>query len=156
MAYPLADLLVVQTQDIADWCAQAFQLQTSPEVIPNPIDLQMFRPPQDCRSKGFKSSAMNTMVSVGRLESQKGMDHLIRVFHRIAEQHPDWSLDIYGEGSARLELQQQIDSAGLSRRVRLCKWQRCSHGCRQRYPQSGHPPSQRGGTMLPAPRPLVM
>lgn len=52
-------------------------------------------------------------IAVGRLERQKGFDMLINMWTSIAKEHPDWQLDIYGEGSEHAALQRQIDSLGL-------------------------------------------
>lgn len=59
-------------------------------------------------------------IAVGRLEYQKGFDILIDCWKEISRQYPDWQLDIYGEGSCREELQQQIYSLELGDRVKLC------------------------------------
>ena len=59
-------------------------------------------------------------IAVGRLENQKGFDILIDCWKEISRQYPDWQLDIYGEGSCREELQQQIYSLELGDRVKLC------------------------------------
>lgn len=59
-------------------------------------------------------------IAVGRLEEQKGFDVLINCWKDIAEKHPDWHVDIYGEGPLRKELQAQIDRLGLSGCISLC------------------------------------
>lgn len=61
----------------------------------------------------------NTIVSVGRLELQKGYDRLISAWALVAKKHPDWQLEIWGEGSLRKCLQQQIDTLQLSSVVHL-------------------------------------
>lgn len=59
-------------------------------------------------------------IAVGRLEHVKGFDILIDCWKNIANKHPDWQLDIYGEGSCRNHLQQKIDQNNLSNKVKLC------------------------------------
>ena len=59
-------------------------------------------------------------ITVGRLEYVKGFDILIDCWKEISNQFPDWQLDIYGEGSCREALQQQIYSLELGDRVKLC------------------------------------
>lgn len=59
-------------------------------------------------------------IAVGRLEAPKGFDMLIDCWKRVAEQHPDWHLDIYGEGSCRNDLQLQIEQLHLNDRITLC------------------------------------
>lgn len=60
------------------------------------------------------------VISVGRLDYQKGFDYLIDAWGLVAEKHKDWLLDIYGEGPLREQLQWKIDKQGLHNSVRLC------------------------------------
>lgn len=59
-------------------------------------------------------------IAVGRLEYQKGFDILINCWNEISRHYPDWQLDIYGDGTCKEELQQQIDSLTLGDKVKLC------------------------------------
>ena len=59
-------------------------------------------------------------IAVGRLERQKGFDILINCWKEISRKFPDWSLDIYGDGSCRESLQQQIKRLHLEDKVKLC------------------------------------
>ena len=63
-----------------------------------------------------------TIVAMGRLSPEKGFDLLIDAFARLAAQHPDWRLEIAGEGPERAQLQQQIDQRGLRQQVQLVGW----------------------------------
>lgn len=60
-----------------------------------------------------------SVISVGRLEFQKGFDYLVSAWAIVNKKFPDWQLDIYGEGRLRDELQQQIDQSGLHDCVHL-------------------------------------
>ena len=59
------------------------------------------------------------IVSIGRLEPQKNQKLLIKAFSLIAEELPDYSLVIYGEGSLREYLENYIKSKNLEDRVLL-------------------------------------
>lgn len=59
------------------------------------------------------------VISVGRYESQKGFDRLINVWALIAQQAPDWTLHIFGEGSLRPILIKQIQDLHLENIVFL-------------------------------------
>lgn len=59
-------------------------------------------------------------IAVGRLEHPKGFDVLIDCWQNVATKHPDWHLDIYGDGSKREELQAQIDRLHLNEYITLC------------------------------------
>lgn len=59
-------------------------------------------------------------IAVGRLDYQKGFDYLIEAWAIVAKKHPEWRLNIFGEGSLRCELQTQIDRNGLHDKITLC------------------------------------
>ena len=59
------------------------------------------------------------LLAVGRLDAQKGFDLLIATFQRLVEDFPDWMLVILGEGPDRAALEQQVQSVGLTDRIRL-------------------------------------
>ena len=59
------------------------------------------------------------LVAVGRLVHQKGFDLLLRAFAKIAPEHPDWTLTIWGEGEQRPALEGSSTALGLAGRVRL-------------------------------------
>lgn len=59
------------------------------------------------------------VVGVGRLAPQKNFRLLIGSFAAIAAAFPGYSLDIYGEGPLRSELQAQIDALGMADRIQL-------------------------------------
>ena len=59
------------------------------------------------------------VIAVGRLDYQKGFDYLIDAWNLVAVKHPDWHLNIYGDGNLREELQQQIDVLNLSNSITL-------------------------------------
>ncbi len=55
------------------------------------------------------------IVAVGRLVPQKGFDILIAAFAKIAAQHSDWFMTIYGEGPSR------SDTGSAGARSGTCK-----------------------------------
>ena len=57
------------------------------------------------------------IISVGRLEEQKGYDLLLRVSVSIFKQFPDWKLYIYGAGRLEKELIKLRDELGLRNNV---------------------------------------
>ena len=60
-----------------------------------------------------------TVAAAGRLARIKGFDLLIAAWVQVAAAHPDWQLEIWGEGGLRGELEQQIEELGLRDQVRL-------------------------------------
>lgn len=108
--YPMerkADVVVCLTQGDA----QEYKHAKKVVVIPNFIH----RPPNTHVNYDVKRA-----IAVGRLEHPKGFDRLITAWAKVAQAHPAWHLDIYGEGSCHEALQQLIDQLQLSQQVTLC------------------------------------
>jgi len=59
------------------------------------------------------------IVSMGRLNNQKGFDLLLSAFAKIADRYPDWNLLILGEGEIRQQLEKIRDDLGLANRAIL-------------------------------------
>lgn len=102
-----ADTIVCLTQHDA----KEYKYAKKVCVIPNFI----YIPEQKVKDYNCKKS-----IAVGRLEPSKGFNRLIECWHEIAKQHPDWQLDIYGEGSQRHALEDKITHLQLQQQVRLC------------------------------------
>jgi glycosyltransferase involved in cell wall biosynthesis len=115
IAYPLADEIVVPTQDVATWFGSALHL--SAQVMPNPVDLSKFGARSVSRER--QQSQRRRLIAVGRLAPEKRYDLLIHAFARSAKLEPAWDLVIYGEGPERAALEILLDSLGLSGRVDL-------------------------------------
>lgn len=54
------------------------------------------------------------VIAVGRLNYQKGQDLLLKAWKRVEEVHPDWHLDIFGDGQEKAALQSQISNLKLT------------------------------------------
>ena len=85
------------------------RIQNKSVIIPNPVTVQMIA----------EGSDPNRIVSVGRLTGQKNHAMLIDAFKSVSEEFPNLTLDIYGEGPKRKELQGKIDGLGLTARITL-------------------------------------
>jgi len=108
LSYPMAAGVVVQTKPIARWAREQFRIPI--HILPNPVSR--------LSSKVGRHSSKR-VVAVGRLVRQKGFDLLIDSFAKIAARHPDWTLEIYGEGSERPALQAQVARHGCIERISL-------------------------------------
>jgi glycosyltransferase involved in cell wall biosynthesis len=106
--YGLADRLVTPSRGVLASLPAAVSARG--RVIPNPVDLPE---PSPRRPDG------RTLVAVGRLDEQKGFDLLLPAFARIAGDHPDWRLVIWGEGDLRAPLEALRDRLGLADRVQM-------------------------------------
>ena len=81
------------------------------EVIPN---ARTFNP--------TTIATLNTkrVVAIGRYTHQKGFERLIEAWNKIFRQHPDWKLEIVGEGEERIALQALIDNYNITNSITLC------------------------------------
>lgn len=59
------------------------------------------------------------LVSVGRLSPEKGPMDLLKIYNRISEVHPDWTLEIIGDGEERSKMEEYILDNNLSKKVTL-------------------------------------
>lgn len=59
------------------------------------------------------------VIAVGRLTYQKGFDRLIDAWSIVNRQHPDWKLDIFGEGIRQQALKKQIQKNGLKESITI-------------------------------------
>ena len=59
-------------------------------VMPNPLAFNTDRL-SDCSSK--------KVIAVGRYVPQKGFDLLIKAWSIVSKKHPDWELQVYGDGN---------------------------------------------------------
>lgn len=100
------DELVVLTQSAAsDWSKVR---QSS--VIPNPLP---FNPTQISRCNNKK------IISVGRLDEQKGYDRLIDAWAMISSKYPDWTISVFGEGNQEAMLRQKIEQKNIAQSFKL-------------------------------------
>lgn len=82
-----ADAVVTLTQgDAKDW----LRVSRNVHVIPNIVHLNDIGKYSDCTSK--------RAIFVGRLVEQKGLPDLIKVWRIVYQRHPDWRLDVFGDG----------------------------------------------------------
>ena len=68
-----------------------------------------------------KKSSLNNkkIISIGRLEEQKGYDLLIPVFENVNKKHPDWELVIFGTGTLYDFLFEKISQSSCSDKIKL-------------------------------------
>ena len=72
------------------------------EVIPNFSTMPITK---------YSDGVTKRVISVGRLEKEKGFYRLIDIWKDVVYKHPDWSLDIFGEGKLKDDLENRIKSS---------------------------------------------
>lgn len=104
------DGIVFQTNDAKNYFDK--KIQDKSVIIHNPVYLTK-------QSYSLCENPDNRIVAVGRLSEQKNYKLLISAFNEIKDEHPELTVEIYGEGELREELQNEIDSCDLTDRVKL-------------------------------------
>ena len=111
MMYPFADGGIFQTDQIEAYYVQNHDMRNT-VVLDNPLSPGFDMQP-------YEGTRTKRIVAVGRLAEEKNQALLIDAFAQIAEEFPQHSLDIYGEGHLREALQKQIGDLGLGGRIAL-------------------------------------
>ncbi len=111
LIYLLADGYVLQTQQMKEYFGR--KVNRIGVVIANPIDTKRL-------PEYFVGERKKEIVAVNRLNEQKNIPMLIEAFDSISKKHPDYILNIYGEGTERNYLEGLINSLGLSEKIFLC------------------------------------
>ena len=85
-----ADAVVALTEgDAADWR----KYNNMVYVIPNIVHLY--------ESRSYAFCGQKSVIYVGRFSPQKDICSLLRIWNIVHQRHPDWRLDIYGEGEMK-------------------------------------------------------
>lgn len=96
-----ADVVVTLTQKNAFEWRKARRI----EIIPNFSSMPITKL-SHCENK--------KVIAVGRYDWQKGYDRLVDIWKLVSVMHPDWQLDIYGEGELKPILEDSIRNAKLT------------------------------------------
>lgn len=87
-------VVVLTENDAKKYEKQEVQTVVIPNMLSFPI-IGNFHP--EVRNK--------RMISVGRLQKEKGYDLLLKALKPVFNKHPDWRIDVYGEGIDRHQLE---------------------------------------------------
>jgi GalNAc-alpha-(1->4)-GalNAc-alpha-(1->3)-diNAcBac-PP-undecaprenol alpha-1,4-N-acetyl-D-galactosaminyltransferase len=113
--YPRARILVVQTDEVAA-AAREWLPNVQVEVIPNAV-------PESATPR-IRDGSEKTITWIGRMSAEKGVDDLIRAFHLIASELPNWTLLLVGDGPERLAIESLVQELQLENQVEFSGWQR--------------------------------
>lgn len=102
-------------------------IQKKAIVLPNSINPSFLsvKKELDTSSNVVKQKQV---ISVGRIDGNKNQRLLVDAYARIAENHPDWTLHIYGDGEGRKALEDRIADVEFEDRIIL-------HGAVQDVPK---------------------
>jgi glycosyltransferase involved in cell wall biosynthesis len=106
----LADAVFSSSRCSADWCARHYKLpEASVPILHTGIDTSHFRPAD------LAKDARPTIVFVGRIERNKGVESLVAAGIRLATTYPDLQIRLLGRGNSTLidALQERAARAGF-------------------------------------------
>ena len=108
----MADHIIVQTQRAKGYFPAT--LHSRVLVVPNAVTVD-----HEVRTTSLVVDAQKPcVISIGRLVEQKGFDVLISAFAKLKSKFPSWTLNIYGEGPLRSNLE------SLCRELEISSWVR--------------------------------
>ena len=116
--YRLLNVVTAQTVEGKHWIENHTHAQIV-KVVPNAVTWPL--PGQEPRisPSALHHSERKLLLSVGRLQAQKGFDWLIEAFSNLTDKHSDWDLVILGEGSLSATLEKQVKELHLEHRIYL-------------------------------------
>lgn len=113
------DCIVTLTKEDREKYIELFSPKAKVQHIYNPLTPSLL-------NKKNNSVKDNTIISVGRLQYQKGFDMLLEVANILFNEYrvSDWNWIIVGEGTKRKELEKKIQEYDLEKKVLLLGEQR--------------------------------
>jgi len=97
----LSKLIVLTENDAKKW-----NNLVATSIIPNSTSFYPMNP-STCLSK--------QIISVGRLNEQKGYERLIDAWEIVNKKHPDWSVHIYGNGELKTSMEKMIKQKKITK-----------------------------------------
>jgi glycosyltransferase involved in cell wall biosynthesis len=108
--YPTLDLVSTLTEGDTRHYRRFLRGRTRVECMPNGVrDVGDLRAPLDAK----------VVVAAGRISRQKGFDRLLKAWAKVAPEHPDWELRIFGEGHLGPRLRKLIEQLDIGGSARL-------------------------------------
>ena len=104
IVYPWADVVTANSKGALD-ALQAFVPEEKLAFLPNPL--------ADQPSSETFAFAAPTVITVGRLVEQKGIDVLLAAWAKVAASLPGWRLALVGDGPLAEALKEQASKLGV-------------------------------------------
>lgn len=111
-----ADGWVFQTSTTMEWYTGCLG-KTKTIIIPNAINLDFIESQSIIQRRP-------TIVTVGRLQKMKNHALLLKAFAKICDRHPEYNLEIYGDGDMKQSIIDLTDGLNISSKVRLMGFQK--------------------------------
>lgn len=116
LSYPLANVVVVQSEKASKWIISHVKAKRV-EIIPNALDHNRLNMMLKSNAEPDGAENSERIVCVGRLHPDKGHARLFHACKYVFQKHPDWKLDIIGQGELEESLSQLADKLGIKSNV---------------------------------------
>ncbi len=112
----LVDRNVCVSRGVAEYCERECGFDPRKTVvIPNGVAARLFGSATACDWSTLQvPTGRRVILTIGRLDPQKGLDDLLRAFRRVCDHHGDVHLVIVGEGPERARLEALTTELKLS------------------------------------------
>ncbi len=117
-AYKAMDMVACVSRSVEDALLRLYPGLSPVMTIYNPVDENKIIAGSHAYHAELPAGGIR-LVSVGRLEPQKGYDRLLPIIKRLVDDGADVSLTLVGEGNQRQWLSDYIAANGLEARVKL-------------------------------------
>ncbi len=120
--YPLADLIIANSQDTADDILKHIRISRKKvKVINNPIvnDHIFVKGDEAIGNKRFEKLSKPLIIAVGSLTYQKNYEFLVKSFKQVSVSIPDANLVILGKGHLEDNILQLCKKLDIEQRVHL-------------------------------------
>lgn len=118
--YNRCDLVLSPTESLANELKK-YGLKKPIEIMPNPVDTQLFRPLTDSAEKNKLKSLFGiknqSLVYMGRVSYEKNIDKLIKAVALLSKEIPDIKLMIIGDGPEMSNLKKLAYDLGISDKI---------------------------------------
>ncbi|MDD3661276.1 MAG: glycosyltransferase [Lachnospiraceae bacterium] len=108
--FSFADGVVLKTTDAMQFFPR--YIRNKSIVMKNSLNPTFIR-------ETYQGTREKTIISVGRLDSNKNQTILIKAFARLSKEHPEYDLILYGEGEDRNKLEEMVHKADLDNKIML-------------------------------------
>jgi len=110
-----SDKVIANSSTTRDIALSTLGVKIDVEVIPDPVDVNLFSPRDGERIKAvYGLQGCPVILSCGRLVERKGFHYLIQAMPTILNEEPTTRLAIVGEGPEKTRLMNLVSSLGLN------------------------------------------
>jgi len=115
--YPFTDILILLSNEMKEEFVQLCpRIAQKIKVVSNGVNLSRI---EHANSSPSQVPVEDYIISVCRLEYQKGLDVLIDAFQQVVKAYPDYRLLLVGSGSQYKKLLKQINDLSLQDKIQI-------------------------------------